>query len=103
METQLYDAHPAVCQKCAGLYPPSLLKAAEDYFEYALRLQTGEIIFFRQAEIHGNYVRLHMDGEPKCDSQCFTDDNPTLPFIFARGIDIRLQSIVWCADAPNGS
>jgi hypothetical protein len=28
---------------------------------------------------------------------------PSQPFIFDRGLDVRLSEIVWCADAPNGS
>ena len=37
-----------VCESCRYLYPPALLKAAGDYFDYALRLSTGEIIRFVQ-------------------------------------------------------
>lgn len=75
--------------------PPSLLKATQDYFDYALKLTTGEVIRFAQAKIHGDYVTLEpLFGEPfkfHRDYHC------------PRGVDVRLDQIVWCADAPEGS
>lgn len=65
---------------------------------------TGEIIRFRSAKIHGDYVTLY-GGSGEYDSQCLADcDQPlSLPFIFDRGLDVGLNEIVWCADAPQGS
>jgi hypothetical protein len=97
-----YDGDSLICPNCRRFYPPSLLKASEDFFDYALRLSSGEIICFRTAKIHGDYVTLYVD-DPICDYQCFSDKNPDLPFGFARGIDVRLSEIVWCADTPQGS
>lgn len=99
--------YSAVCAECARLYPRSLLKATCDPFDYALRLSTGEIIRFNQAEIHGEYVELRVFST-LTDNQDFHEaflgeSNETLPFSFARGIDVRADAIVWCADAPNGS
>lgn len=96
-----YGEDSAICPECRHFYPPSLLKAEQDQFDYALRLSTGEIIRFESASFHGDYVRLHA-SLPNGD-ECFTDKNPELPFRFARGIDVRLSEIVWCADAPQGS
>jgi hypothetical protein len=90
----LFEAFGGVCNACNPLYPRSLLKATCDEFDYALRLSSGEIIRFRSAEIHGDYVRL---------SDVEKGDEQPLPFIFDRGIDVRLSAIIWCADAPNGS
>ena len=91
-----------VCESCRYLYPPALLKAAGDYFDYALRLSTGEIIRFRSAKIHGDYATLY-GGDGGYEAQSLLKDNPSLPFSFDRGIDVRVSEIVWCADAPNGS
>ena len=96
-------ASDGVCDVCRRFYPPSLLKAAQDYFEYALRLSSGEIIRFNSAEICGDYVTLY-GGDGSYDSRSLADCvQPSQPFIFDRGLDVRLSEIVWCADAPNGS
>jgi hypothetical protein len=98
------DAHHGVCDSCRRFYPPSLLKAAEDCFDYALRLSSGEIIRFRSAKIHGYYVTLY-GGTGEYDSRSLAEcEQPSLmPFIFDRGLDVRVSDIVWCADAPSGS
>jgi hypothetical protein len=95
-----------VCPDCAPLYPPSLLKASADDFDYALRLRTGEIIKFTYAEIHGDYVSLYSTSRSQITSdglEPMEGHEQPLPFPFLRGIDVRLNDIVWCADAPNGS
>jgi hypothetical protein len=98
------DADHAVCDSCRRFYPPSLLKAAEDCFDYALRLSSGEIIRFHSAKIHGDYVTLY-GGDGSYDSQALVDcqQHSSMPFIFDRGLDVRVSDIVWCADAPSGS
>lgn len=93
------DLFFVVCDQCIHLYPPSLLKAVNDDFDYALRLKTGEIIRFSSAEICGDYVVLK--GQYYGDSKMVTGKG--VDFTFDRGIDVRLDSIVWCADAPNGT
>ena len=80
-------------------YPPSLRKATEDTFDYALRLTTGEIIRFQYAELHGDYVTLHAGDGP--DGKGF--ESSALRHPCPRGIDVRVDQIVWCADAPEGS
>ena len=75
-----------------------------DYFEYALRLSSGEIIRFHSAKIYGDYVTLSGgDGGYDSRSLAACEQDPSLPFSFERGLDVRLSEIVWCADAPNGS
>jgi hypothetical protein len=82
------------CKTCQRRYPPSLIKASLDEYDYACRLVTGEIIRFTSAAIHGDYVTLGVNTE---------EQERPLPFTFDRGIDVRIKDIVWCADAPNGS
>jgi hypothetical protein len=75
-------------------YAPSLLKATEDSFEYALKLTTGEVIFFAEAIIYGNYIRL-------IGVKDFITDKREIDA--GRGLDVRADQIVWCVDAPEGS
>jgi hypothetical protein len=86
-----------VCDCCRGRVPPSLAKACGDEFYYTLRLSTGEMIRFQNAKVYGDYVHLELTD---ADGQGIND---RLPYRFARGIDVRLDAIVWCADAPEGS
>jgi hypothetical protein len=80
-----------VCTLCRQHYPPSLLKATVDCFDYALKLRTGEILYFASATISGDYATLESQDP-------FSASNPC-----PRGIDVRVDQIVWCADAPKGS
>src|SRR5206468_2842452 len=92
-----------VCEDCRPMFPLSLLKATIDPFFYALRMSTGEVIHFVQATIHGDYVRI--GGDTDGENQPLDNDevNSKLPHRFYRGLDVRVQDIVWCADAPDGS
>jgi hypothetical protein len=87
-----------ICIHCQRTYPPALIKAVGDPFDYALRLVTGEIFRFTSATIHGEYVTLEGFGG---------STGETLPqkmaYPFPRGLDVRVSAIVWCADAPEGS
>ena len=87
------------CPECAKLYPPSLLKACCDEFEYACRLATGETVYFTHATISGDYCTLI--GVESAAQLTYADQK--LPHPFPRGLEVRVSSIVWCADAPNGS
>jgi hypothetical protein len=88
-----------ICPSCAPLYPHSLLKASFDPFDYALRLRTGEVIYFQECSFRGDWVCLTVH---KCPYQA-AHDMSTLRHPFERGLDVRLSDIVWCADAPEGS
>lgn len=91
------DFSPTFCRACERRYPASLLKAAVDPFDYALGLRTGETVFFYELRIDGDYVHLtYYDfGHAEPDH--------TLQFGKERGIDVRVDDIVWCCDAPYGS
>jgi hypothetical protein len=72
-----------VCDSCQRLYPPSLLKAAADYFDYVLRLSSGEIIRFCSAEINGDYVTLYGgDGSYDSRSLAACEQDAALPYSF---------------------
>jgi hypothetical protein len=83
-------------------YPPALAKACCDYFENALKLRTGEVIFYTKAEpINKDWIFI--DG---IDDQTLSLQNKSsgLPDVgFHRGMEIKISEIIWCADAPNGS
>lgn len=79
-------------------YPPSLIKACRDPFDYALQLRNGPIIHFFAAYEHGEWVTLVF--EPAVDIHAPT---PMGGYPFERGVNVRVADIVWCADAPNGS
>lgn len=86
------------CRNCQHKYPASLLKAAIDPFTYALKLRTGQVWYFEDAEIHGgDYVHLTgVTSDPN-------DLDAEAAHVFERGVDVRVSDIVWCADAPDGS
>jgi hypothetical protein len=91
---QSFEQSDSVCYPCQKRYPASLLKASVDPFDYALKLITGEVVRFESASINGDYV--HLEGVR-------SDDSGGLPYGFARGVDVRVDAIAWCADAPEGS
>jgi hypothetical protein len=73
------------------LYGHALAKSLLDPFDYALRLRTGEIVRFEQAEETGEgWLRLAVK------------DSGT-PFSAERGMEVRVSDIVWVMDAPEGS
>ena len=88
------------CPKCAAKIPQSLIKACFDPFFYALGLTSGKVIEFVEADIWGEWVTLRGWSDDHGDNPF---EKPFCGYMFHRGIDIRLDSIVWCADAPNGS
>jgi hypothetical protein len=87
------------CQPCGRRYPAALVKAAGDHFDYVARLSTGETVFFHSATLRGDWVTLHRDstgGLGPTWEQTFGVPCP-------RGMDVRVDAIVWVADAPWGS
>jgi len=90
--------------------PPALEKACGDPFDYVLKLRTGEIIRFSEAEIHGDYATLTIHGDSRFafqhQGQPLIANPPSVAaanFCFERDIEVRIEDIVWCADAPHGS
>jgi hypothetical protein len=82
------------CAGCRKRYPAALIKATVDPLDYALKLTTGEEIRFESATIHGDFAHLsseHSKGRLK-----------GLSHPFDRGLDVAIDQIVWCADAPGG-
>jgi hypothetical protein len=75
------------------------LKDCVDEFEYACGLTSGEIIYFTKATVSGEYCTL--DGLEAAQQLSYAKQH--LPHSFPRGLDVRASSILWCADAPNGS
>ena len=74
----------------------ALAKAMMDPFDYSLKLTTGEVIRFEEANMtHPEW--LHLSGAR--EDSGIGDDGER----FARGIDVRLSQIVWVKDAPYGS
>ncbi|MBY0506447.1 MAG: hypothetical protein K2X03_21190 [Bryobacteraceae bacterium] len=96
---ELKTATPEACERCSNIYPPSLLKACMDQFDYVCKLTTGDVIYFTHAKIHGDHCTL--DGLAAAAN--FSHAKSNLPHMFPRGLDVRISEIVWCADAPAGS
>ena len=80
----------------------ALAKSCCDPFDYALKLKTGEIIFFESAKVvskdwlHLNLNDLHSDNQQ-------TEKLNKLQLPGERGVDVRISEIVWVMDAPFGS
>lgn len=80
--------------------PDALAKACVDSFEYMLGLRTGQVIQFGSAEVSQDHKWVHLAPSD------FERDDPFMTGIeapFERGIDVRVEDIVWVADAPYGS
>jgi len=96
-EQKLYEEIDQLYLKMLGSYV--LTKACQDKpFDYALKLRTGEVIRFEGAEIM-QPGWIHLDVKPPGAQP----DEDCLPFMADRGIDVRIEDIVWVMDAPEGS
>lgn len=92
----------------AAGWPPALIKAVHDDYDYALRLKDGSLIYFSRARPMGRnheWVSLTF-----CDIHKFENYRWTTSFnhVFNiggndRGLEVRVSEIVWVADAPFGS
>ncbi len=89
-----------VCDRCSKNVPPSLLKACVDPFDYALGLKDGTIIRFEEAEIHGKWVTVRGTPNGYNEQPCRKE---VFGHLFPRGLDLRIDDIYWCADAPDDS
>jgi hypothetical protein len=92
------------CQKCVARYGWVLVKAAYDEFDYAVGLLTGEVVRFSSAEINGRWITLKGQAESNGGPPPWYDMPVTgLKYPCMRGVCIKLDSILWAADAPQGS
>lgn len=73
-----------------------LVKSTMDSFDYLIRLRTGELIRYSEAKIVSQGW-LHLEGARLDTGR--QDDGEKFP----RGIDVRVDDIVWAKDAPYGS
>lgn len=91
------------CAACRARYPDSLLQAVSESAEYVLKLRTGEVVYFREATITGDYAHL-MHSAPNrgpitwprqiaLDSLALAADPEPIDF---PSLDVRVDDIVWC-------
>lgn len=98
----------SVCDRHQGRYAPALLKAAEDTFDYALQLVTGQIVYFDHCYLYEDWIHVENYGDKNGSDfrrphGTVEAEDPIFPIPGKRGLDVRLEHIVWCADAPWGS
>lgn len=93
--------------------PYPLAKSCGDPFIYAMKLRSGEIVVYEEANIKGEWVNLsgikefhqpslvaHPVPPPRTYPQLLDLNGP---MTFERGMSVRISDIVWVADAPWGS
>lgn len=90
--------HHYACPACEQRYPDALLKAVRDPFDYALRLVTGEVVRFHQADIKRGWAWLQGSAYEGSDGGVQGLKHPC-----DRGVWVRIEHVVWVADAPEGS
>lgn len=80
------------------IWPPSLVKAVGDNWDYAMGLMDGSTLLFSQVSPHASGEWLHLD-----DPRPQTGPLASLTISWERGMDIRLTQVAWVSDAPFGS
>jgi hypothetical protein len=94
------DGPDALCDDCVDRVPVFLAKAMSGPFDYLVGLLDGSVVRFREAEpIRGGFVRLLPEEMDEWGLTTPAGQRFPCP----RGIDVRLDAIAWCADAPNGT
>lgn len=92
------------CDWCLAKYGHHLLKSTIDEFEYAIRLVSGDLIYYNQATIAGDWVTIEAENiVPRKGFLSVSEAPPTANPPLERGLQIRLDAIAWVADAPFGS
>ena len=80
------------------IWPPALIKAREDNWDYAMGLMDGSVLLFSQATPHAGGQWVHLEEiRPRSGPIAAVEIN------WDRGMDIRLAEIAWVSDAPFGS
>ena len=77
-------------------YPPALLQACSDSFDFALGFKNGTFFVFESARAI-NEEWVHIDGI------CYQTAMEMKHVVLDRGVDIRVSDIAWCCAAPRGS
>jgi hypothetical protein len=85
------DKHEVVCLECIVFYPPAIIRAANDTFQYVLKLKTGETIFFSHLYISGEYVTLYKCGSSYEENAI---GNEFDYYLANRGLDVRIDQVV---------
>lgn len=93
VETQ--DAEQTHPQLVRAGWPGHLIKAAFDFYQYRLRLRTGEVIDFSYARPGASLEWARLDGVS------MVEDDHTLDYFTERGVDVRVADIVWVGDASS--
>ena len=81
-------------------WPDALWKARCDPFSYVLRLRSGELWHFERAEVCVDPAFVHLKD---VNYASWTNSLQPGPMLFDRGVDVRIEDIVWVADCPEGS
>jgi hypothetical protein len=88
-------------------WPPALIKAVNDPFDYALRLKDGTLIFFEYAVPcgkHNEWALLRFQDIHRGSEVWEFSFNQRFKIGGNdRGLEIRVSEIMWAADAPFGS
>lgn len=88
------------CETCLARIPGMLRKAVEEYFSYEILTLNGWRIWFSQAHIEGDFVRLDNGADTPLD---LLPPSGRRVRMFPRGVTIRFDQICWIVDAPDGS
>lgn len=81
----------------------SLDKSRCDDFSYAMQLSTGMIVRFTSSTLSENGEWLHIRGVRVMEDLLKLWDYGYEPREFSRGMDVRVNQIVWSSDCPEGS
>jgi hypothetical protein len=94
LDTWNYEHH----ERLAALgWPPALVKASLDPWDYLAVLKSGHCVRFTHArDLGGGWLSL--EG---LDDRGFTDGQP-FGYPCPRGLQVRLAEVVAVADAPGG-
>lgn len=108
------DDGPSIEEKARAFgIPWPVAKASVDPYTYAVGLRDGSVLVFESCEIDAEYkfvtllgVSLHsfpplQHGPEAPRNTSFVTDLPR-PFNFKRGLVVRVEDILWAADAPYG-
>ena len=88
----------------AAGWPSHLIKAACDPFDYAAHVRgLGIVEFVSAREDSPGWVFLMRRRPPRSTHSTTAKTARALPYLFDRGVCVRLADIAWVADAPNGS